>query len=154
MSVEVKLIDRGFDKIIQHALKLDGKGVKVGIRRGKGSHDGTDMLDIAVYNHFGTSTIPARPFISDCAEKNAGQIQEAQKRLVYRVYQGSLSADGALAQLGAWYVNVQKGHIAHGSWFPNAESTKKRKKMKRPGDVIKPLIDTADMMNSVDWERS
>ena len=65
MSVEVKLIDHGFDSIVKQALKLDGKGVKVGIRRGKGSHDGTDMLDIAVYNHFGTSTIPARPVISD-----------------------------------------------------------------------------------------
>lgn len=148
MSVEVKLIDHGFGNIIQQALKLDGKGVKVGIRRGKGSHDGTDMLDIAVYNHFGTSTIPARPFISDCAEKNAGQIQEAQKRLVYRVYQGGLSADGALAQLGTWYTNVQKGHILHGGWFPNTEETKKRK------GSDKPLIDTADMMNTVDWERA
>lgn len=148
MSVEVKLIDHGFDNIIRQALKLDGKGVKVGIRRGKGSHDGTDMLDIAVYNHFGTATIPARPFVSDCAEKNAGQIQEAQKRLVYRVYQGSLSADGALAQLGAWYVNVQKGHILHGGWTPNAPATIKRKGSNRP------LVDTGQLVNTVDWERS
>ena len=148
MSVEVKLIDHGFDNIIRQALKLDGKGVKVGIRRGKGSHDGTDMLDIAVYNHFGTATIPARPFVSDCAEKNAGQIQEAQKRLVYRVYQGSLSADGALAQLGAWYVNVQKGHILHGGWTPNAPATIKRK------GSNKPLVDTGQLVNTVDWERS
>lgn len=148
MSVEVKLIDHGFDNIIRQALKLDGKGVKVGIRRGKGSHDGTDMLDIAVYNHFGTATIPARPFVSDCAEKNAGQIKEAQKRLVYRVYQGSLSADGALAQLGAWYVNVQKGHILHGGWTPNAPATIKRK------GSNKPLVDTGQLVNTVDWERS
>lgn len=148
MSVEVKLIDHGLDNIIRQALKLDGKGVKVGIRRGKGSHDGTDMLDIAVYNHFGTATIPARPFVSDCAEKNAGQIQEAQKRLVYRVYQGSLSADGALAQLGAWYVNVQKGHILHGGWTPNAPATIKRKGSNRP------LVDTGQLVNTVDWERS
>nr|DAX86140.1 MAG TPA: virion morphogenesis protein [Caudoviricetes sp.] len=148
MSVEVKLIDHGFDNIIRQALKLDGKGVKVGIRRGKGSHDGTDMLDIAVYNHFGTATIPARPFVSDCAEKNAGQIQEAQKRLVYRVYQGSLSADGALAELGAWYVNVQKGHILHGGWTPNAPATIKRK------GSNKPLVDTGQLVNTVDWERS
>lgn len=148
MSVEVKLIDHGFDKIIQQALKLDGKGVKVGIRRGKGSHDGTDMLDIAVYNHFGTSTIPARPFISDCAEKNAGQIQEAQKRLIYRVYQGGLSADGALAQLGTWYANVQKGHILHGGWTPNAPATVKRKGSNRP------LVDTGQLVNTVDWERA
>jgi len=148
MSVEVKLIDHGFDNIIRQALKLDGKGVKVGIRRGKGSHDGTDMLDIAVYNHFGTASIPARPFVSDCAEKNAGQIQEAQRRLVYRVYQGSLSADGALAELGAWYVNVQKGHILHGGWTPNAPATVKRK------GSNKPLVDTGQLVNTVDWERS
>jgi len=148
MSVEVKLIDHGFDNIIRQALKLDGKGVKVGIRRGKGSHDGTDMLDIAVYNHFGTATIPARPFVSDCAEKNAGQIQEAQKRLVYRVYQGGLSADGVLAELGAWYVNVQKGHILHGGWTPNAPATIKRKGSNRP------LVDTGQLVNTVDWERS
>lgn len=148
MSVEVKLIDHGFDNIIRQALKLDGKGVKVGIRRGKGSHEGTDMLDIAVYNHFGTATIPARPFVSDCAEKNAGQIQEAQKRLAYLVYQGGLSADGALAELGAWYVNVQKGHILHGGWTPNAPATVKRK------GSNKPLVDTGQLVNTVDWERS
>ena len=148
MAVEIRLIDRGAARILAQAAGLDGAGVKVGIRRGQGAHDGTDMLDIAVYNHFGTSTIPARPFVSDCAEKNAEQVQEAQRRLTYRVLQGSLNADDALSQLGTWYTGVQKRHILHGGWTPNAPAAVRRKGSSRP------LVDTGQLVNTVDWERA
>lgn len=145
IEVSTKVTDMGIDKVLENVLELGGKQVKVGIQAGSGSHDGVDILDIAIYNHFGTRNIPSRPFISDCFDKNQGQISEAKKRIVYRVMEG-MPASAGLAQLGQWYQDVLKGHIRNGSWVPNAPATVKRKGSSRP------LIDTGQLVNSVRWE--
>ena len=145
IEVSTKLTDMGIDKVLENVMELGGKQVKVGIQAGSGSHDGVDILDIAVYNHFGTRNIPSRPFVSDCFDKNQGQISEAKKRIVYRVMEG-MPASAGLAQLGQWYQDVLKGHIRNGGWVPNAPATVKRKGSSRP------LIDTGQLVNSVRWE--
>ena len=144
-DISVKLSDMGLDKALENVIQLKDKQVKVGIQAGSGSHDGVDILDIAIYNHFGTRDIPSRPFISDCFDKNQGQISEAQKRIVYRVMEGVPASTG-LAQLGQWYQDVLKGHIRNGGWVPNAPATIKRK------GSSKPLIDTGQLVNSVRWK--
>ena len=145
IEVSTKLTDMGIDKVLENVIELGGKQVKVGIQAGSGSHDGVDILDIAIYNHLGTRNIPSRPFISDCFDKNQGQISEAKKRIVYRVMEGMPASTG-LAQLGQWYQDVLKGHIRNGGWTPNAPATVKRKGSSRP------LIDTGQLVNSVRWE--
>ena len=145
IEVSTKLTDMGIDKVLENVIELGGKQVKVGIQAGSGSHDGVDILDIAIYNHFGTRNIPSRPFVSDCFDKNQGQISEAKKRIVYRVMEGMPASTG-LAQLGQWYQDVLKGHIRNGGWTPNAPATVKRKGSSRP------LIDTGQLVNSVRWK--
>lgn len=145
IEVSTKLTDMGIDKVLENVIELGGKQVKVGIQAGSGSHDGVDILDIAIYNHFGTRNIPSRPFVSDCFDKNQGQISEAKKRIVYRVMEG-MPASAGLAQLGQWYQDVLKGHIRNGGWVPNAPATVKRKGSSRP------LIDTGQLVNSVRWK--
>lgn len=145
IEVSTKLTDMGIDKVLENVIELGGKQVKVGIQAGSGSHDGVDILDIAIYNHFGTRNIPSRPFVSDCFDKNQGQISEAKKRIVYRVMEG-MPASAGMAQLGQWYQDVLKGHIRNGGWVPNAPATVKRKGSSRP------LIDTGQLVNSVRWE--
>ena len=145
IEVSTKLTDMGIDKVLENVMELGGKQVKVGIQAGSGSHDGVDILDIAIYNHFGTRNIPSRPFISDCFDKNQGQISEAKKRIVYRVMEGMPASTG-LAQLGQWYQDVLKGHIRNGGWVPNAPASVKRKGSSRP------LIDTGQLVNSVRWK--
>ena len=145
IEVSTKLTDMGIDKVLENVMELGGKQVKVGIQAGSGSHDGVDILDIAIYNHFGTRNIPSRPFVSDCFDKNQGQISEAKKRIVYRVMEG-MPASAGLAQLGQWYQDVLKGHIRNGGWVPNAPATIKRKGSSRP------LIDTGQLVNSVRWK--
>lgn len=145
IEVSTKLTDMGIDKVLENVIELGDKQVKVGIQAGSGSHDGVDILDIAIYNHFGTRDIPSRPFVSDCFDKNQGQISEAKKRIVYRVMEGMPASTG-LAQLGQWYQAVLKGHIRNGGWVPNAPATIKRK------GSSKPLIDTGQLVNSVRWK--
>ena len=138
--MDVEINDFGLADIIGNTQRLNGRVVKVGIQGG--SHD---MVDIAIYNHFGTRHIPARPFMADCAEQNAAQIDEAQRRVVYRVLDGA-NVDAMLHQLGNWYRDVQRAHIRHGNWVPNAPATIRRKGSDRP------LIDTGQLVASVGYE--
>ena len=140
-AVDVEINDFGLNDIISNTQELNGRVVKVGIQGG--SHD--DMVDIAIYNHFGTSHIPPRPFMADCAEQNAAQIDEAQRRVVYRVLDGA-NVDAMLHQLGNWYRDVQRAHIRNGNWVPNAPATIRRKGSDRP------LIDTGQLVASVGYE--
>ena len=111
--MDVQINDFGLDDIIGNTQRLNGRVVKVGIQGG--SHD--DMVDIAIYNHFGTRHILPRPFMADCAEQNAAQNRD-----------------------------VQRAHIRNGNWVPNAPATIRRKGSDRP------LIDTGQLVNAVEYE--
>ena len=54
--------------------------------------------------------------------------------------------DAMLHQLGNWYRDVQRAHIRNGNWVPNAPATIRRKGSDRP------LIDTGQLVNSVEYE--
>lgn len=141
----VKVIDHGLNEMLRQADALNGSGVKVGIQAGSGSQGGVDMVDIAIYNEFGTSRIPARPFIRDAAEKYRQDVGTTMEHLARRVENGA-SPDTALHSLGQWYQARQQEHIRSGEFKPNAPATIKRK-----GSSV-PLIDKGRLVNSVRYE--
>ena len=64
--------------------------VAVGFQRGKDPYrDGTDLVDVAAQNEFGTSTIPSRPFMRQSWAKNDKQIREITKRVIEEVEAGA-----------------------------------------------------------------
>ena len=63
MASRVTVKDLGWRSIKAGALGLNGRGVKVGILANAGAKDGTQIADYAAFNEFGTSSIPARPFL-------------------------------------------------------------------------------------------
>lgn len=141
----VKIIDHGLDRMLRQADALNGSGVKVGIQAGSGSQDGVDMVDIAIYNEFGTSRIPARSFMGDAAEKYQQDIGTTMEHLARKVESGA-SPETALHTLGQWYQAQQQAHIRSGEFTPNAPSTIKKK-----GSSV-PLIDKGRLVNSVRYE--
>ena len=144
---DIKLTDLGFEKIIANDSKLAGNGVKFGIQAGEGAHEGTDLLDIAIYNELGTEHIPARPFMRDFANKNEHVLVKAMDRQAKNVFAGMPVAT-ALAQLGEFAQKHQKSHIRQAfRWAkPNAPSTIRQK------GSSKPLIDTGALVNAVRYE--
>ena len=135
---------------LKEAIKqLSENAVGVGYQRGKASHtseDGkkADMVDIAAYNEFGTSTgIPARPFLKNSIESYQDEIKQDMEACVTMVLDGA-DPVSALNRLGAAHVGRVQRSIDEGSYEPNAESTIRRKHGKD-----KPLIDTGQMRQSV-----
>lgn len=149
MAAVTKSSSKGLDAYVRQVNALDGHGVKVGIQSDAGTHEGTSILDIAIYNEFGTETIPARPFIRDFAEKNARVLGAAMDRIATKIERGA-TVDAGLAQLGEFAQQNQQAHVrASKSWaVPNASSTIKRK----GSDV--PLIDDGVLVNAIRWEKT
>ncbi|WP_237173037.1 hypothetical protein [Paracandidimonas lactea] len=141
----VKIIDHGLDALLRQTDALAGSGVKVGIQAGTDSQDGTDMLDIAIYNEYGTRHIPPRPFMRNAAEKYREDIATVMDHLARKVEDGANAAQ-ALETLGQWYQGRQQAHIRSGEFKPNAPATIKRK-----GSSV-PLIDKGKLVNAVRYE--
>lgn len=149
--MSVKAIDRGLALHARLARSLQGRGVKFGIQADAGKDPDTqaDLLDIAIWNEFGTETIEARPAMRDFAEKNGEVLGQVMDRMATAVEDGRLTTDQALDQLGTFAEKHQKAHIRNSKkWAkPNAESTI----AKKGSDV--PLIDDGLLVNAVRYQK-
>lgn len=90
------------------------------------------VAQVAVWNHYGTSTIPARPFLTLALALHKDELKRLQTRLAVGIVQGKLQLDQALALLGEAAVAKVKQTIADGVAPENAESTIKRKGSSTP----------------------
>lgn len=139
---------------IKEALeKLSEDAVGVGYQRGKATHkakregeEDVDMVDIAAWNEFGTSTgIPARPFLKNSIESYQDEIKQDMETCVKMVLNGA-DAHTALNGLGAAHVARVQRSIVEGEYEPNAPATIRKKKGRAT-----PLIDTGQMRQSVHY---
>lgn len=145
-TVTVRIVDRGLDAEAIHARAINGRGVKVGIQSGAGSEEGVDLLDILIFNEFGTRRAPARPVMRSYFDSNRKAIQaEGRRAGEFMLKTGAI--EPGLNRLGAW---MQQGLQAHWraskSWaVPNSAATIRMK----GSDV--PLIDHGVLINAVRW---
>lgn len=146
-SVTTRVIDHGFNAEIENARRLNGRGVKVGIQAGQGAHEGTDLLDILIYNEFGTRYIPSRPVMRSYFDTYSAEIQkQSDNAATFVMRTGRL--DLGLNVLGQ---HIQKGLQGHWraskTWaVKNADATIEAK----GSDV--PLIDNGTLINSVRYQ--
>ncbi|NBI43457.1 hypothetical protein GVX76_08160 [[Haemophilus] felis] len=138
--------DLGFLKAVTNVEKLAKCQVKIGIQTDSGSYpDGTSVLDVAIWNEYGTRHIPSRPFIRQCFALHSEQAFNLLKRSVLLVSNG-MPPFTALSQVGLWYEGKMKSVLRTFAWQPNAPQTIKRKKSS------KPLIDTGQLLYSIRYE--
>lgn len=145
----VTVVDRGWTQIKTRARAMDGRSVKVGIFGGKsGSADGVAVVDYAIFNELGTSTIPARPFLRTTADQQRGNVAKIGGNLAQQVMTGRQSVGGALGTLGQWFSDRVAATIrgSKGWAAPLAPSTIARKGSSTP------LIDQGRLINAIRHE--
>ncbi|MCI9097728.1 MAG: hypothetical protein HFI95_16390 [Lachnospiraceae bacterium] len=119
--------------------------VGIGFQRGTASRgNGTDITDIAMWNEFGTEHIPSRPFMRDSVDKHIPAIEHMLKAQEGALLNGA-SARKVLETVGVFQKDLMQTEIEQGDFVANAEATIKRK------GSDKPLIDTGQMKNSVNF---
>jgi hypothetical protein len=135
----IKEIDRGWRSIVAQVKAV--AAVKPRVRVGVfGSR-----AQVAEWNEFGTSRIPARPFVRNTMDKNAGRYA---RFLVDQARAGLGGSDRsyrqALNKLGLLMVGDVQQTISNGVPPPNAPSTIAKKGSSTP------LVDTGLMRSEVE----
>ena len=119
------------------------KGVRVGLP--KGSDGG--VLDIALYNHFGTSRgIPPRPFITIGIAKKRGEIRASLRQIAKSVVEGKYDLGTGMEKLGQLGQQAIQDQIGSNMPPPNSPATVKAK------GSSKTLIDTGRMRASITFQ--
>lgn len=125
--------------------KLADMEIRVGFQAGEAEEEnGTDIVDIAAYNEYGSSDTPARPFMKQSFENHEDELQAVCDEAMKMIKKGG-TAQQALNKIGVLCKALVQSEIRDGNFVPNAPSTIKKK------GSDKPLIDTGTMRQSVQY---
>lgn len=150
-EVEIKLTPEG-KRAMKAFKELEELVAYVGFQRGKAyEEDGTDICDIAAWNELGTSNgIDSRPFMRDSVEKHRDELTAFMKDQAELILRGA-SAEQVLKNIGLYQKGKVQEEITDGDFKENTESTIRRKSKGKKDAVVKPLIDTGHMRQSVQF---
>lgn len=142
----VKDTDHGYRDLVKRIYGLKKPKVAVGIFAADGDQaadGGTTLIEVAVWNEFGTGSTPARSFIRAWVDENQTKIKEVLFRLLKAVIAKRLTKVQALEQFGLWMQGGVQQRIARGIAPANAPSTIAKK-----GSSV-PLIDDGQLRTSI-----
>ena len=138
--------DLGWKRIQREIQAAKSASVRVGVLADAGaSEDGVDLVDIAVFNEFGTSRAPARPFIRGAFDEKQRDLTRLKARLWNQVLAGRLDTRRALGLLGQTHEDQVKVYMTELRTPENAASTVAAKGSSTP------LIDTGRLRASSRW---
>lgn len=147
MPVKIKHKNPG---AIKRLLQRYGGGIEIAVGLPKGSEgsgakypDGTDLLDVAFWNEFGTGNIPERPFIRAGVRSNLDEINDLAGDLVKEVNDGKIDLETAGEAIGQVAASGVKNYIVELDSPPNAPETIKAKRSSNP------LVDTGLLNQSI-----
>jgi hypothetical protein len=124
--------------------------VRVGFPAGKAD---SDVIERALFNEFGTKTIPERPALRNAVRNNRDEYQAMMKAEARTILLGAIKGQDAarakrraLQRLGIKAQGDIQSEITSLQTPPNAASTIRQKGSSNP------LIDTGEMRNSVTYK--
>lgn len=128
------------------ALGVARMSVTAGPTGGRGSGDLTNA-EVAAFHEYGTSRIPARPFIAPAFRDNQVKYRNMLAIAAKKTIGRQASFDFFLRLIGAQMAADQKNYVTQGPPIPppNAPSTIKAKGSSRT------LVDTGAMVNSITY---
>ena len=150
-SVSVKVLKdidpKALDRLRQR-LVGDNRVVNVGVPEGKREEDGTPVAMIAAVHEFGSPSqgIPERPFLRVAVQRNRQKYVRLNRINLVKMLRGQMGMEQALGQLGKMAKGDVQTEIRSGDFTPLKAATIKRKGSSRP------LIDTGQMVQSIQWE--
>jgi hypothetical protein len=166
-EVSISVKDLGLAAFLRNTRSLDKQAVVVGlpsenspkakeiVARGDAGHQietYSRRLTVAMLgaiHEFGSPSenIPARPFMAQTYAKNLSLLKSRSRAIVKGVQADRITAHEGLSKLGEWYTGAIKEEITTGEFAPLKPATVAAKGSSRP------LIDTAQMRNSITWKR-
>ncbi len=150
-GVKITDADKGYRELVKRVYGVGQPVISVGILAKDGAQpkegdDDLTLLQVAIWNEFGTDNIPARSFIRSWFDENRDRVREMLRRTMELVVAGRLTKEQALERVAQKCVGEIQARISAGIAPPNAESTIAKKGSSTP------LIDTGQLRSSVSYE--
>lgn len=131
------------EKFFRELEKLERKTVTCGVMDDAKEANGEYVSDVAIRNEFGTSTIPARPFMRNAFDNHLPEIMEITQKACQK--SDKFDVDEILSEIGAGIVEIIRDEIENGSFAENAPSTIEKKGFDNP------LVDTGVLKDSISF---
>lgn len=113
----------------------------------------TTILEYAVYNEFGTSKIPARPFMRTAIEENKVSIRKTVDKCLEKILHGRMTGETALKIIG----ETVRGHIIEtikeaNRWAKPLDSKTLKAKLKRGSNNNKTLLEDRFLIRAIRYK--
>lgn len=133
-------------KFMEELKELASLEVRIGFQHGIAQEEnGADICDIAAWNELGTEHAPSRPFMRNSVDKHLPAINHMMMSQKDALLSGA-TAKYILNTVGLFQKDLMQTEIEQGDFVANAPETIRRK------GSDKPLIDTGQMKNSVNYQ--
>jgi hypothetical protein len=137
--------------LLKHLPSMKGAYVSIGFHSDAGSYEsGIDVVEVALFNEYGTSTTPARSFIRSTLDENEEKINNWRVEALQNIMSKGWGADQALSMIGTRVQILIQNKIKSNPPPPLAESTVAQKL--RDGVPAVTLINTGLMLRSVTFK--
>ena len=119
-----------------------------------GENKKTTILEYAIYNEYGTPSMPARPFMRNALDSNKGIILNLIQAAPKKVIKGEKSGKEALMEIGETIrgLIIQSIATAQAWAVPNDPKTLKIKTKNGQANNTKPLIDNRFLIKSIRYQ--
>lgn len=149
----VKRTGDGFDKLKKTLDEISKLKLQVGFFDQAKYPDGTPIAYVAAIQEFGTPHIPPRSFIRPTIAERRQAWAEQMRLGFTKALEGSIDPKTVLEAVGEGVRGDIKKTIAQVNNPALADATIKARRSRKvnPNESVKPLIDTGQMFNSVEF---
>lgn len=113
-------------------------------------HGGLTNVELAVLHEYGTSELPARPFLAKSLDEGKGEWKPVLQQQAQRLLSGQRVNTAAIGAVGK---RVIREFLLAGKAQPALSPyTVEKKRLHGASSPSCPLVDTHQLVNSVDWK--
>lgn len=139
------------EKLKKKFEKIGEAFVSIGVHEGAGQYeDGTSVVEVALWNEFGTRSIPERSFIRSTIDENESLIDSWRDEMLKKLISDDWTVEKALEAIGFRIQILIQNKIKSNVPPPNAPSTLKHKA--REGTSGGTLIDSGLLLRSITYQ--
>lgn len=155
MKVEIEeKVDPEMEKRLRAVQRSHGAYVTIGVHAHAGRYtkgkNPPDVVEVALWNEFGTKDIPARSFVRSAVDGHSEEINRWREDAITRIVNDGWSSKRALSMLGTRIQVLIQNKIKSNVPPPNAPSVREMKR--REGVPQRTLIHTMLMLRSVTFK--
>lgn len=154
MNVKVSVTEKGkkeYQDFLGRFKNVKGSYVSVGVQEGAGSYpNGVSVVEVALWNEFGTRYAPERSFMRSSIDENVGLINQWREEVLESVTTGKITVPRALEILGFRVKTLIENKIGSNVPPPNAPSVVEKKQ--REGKPQRTLMDNLLLQRSITYK--